>query len=73
VKCAPITSLVSKTKGQFHEYNQEGALEERLELVSRMAGGQGADAPETLRAKHRLVPVAAVVEIAKRQASKQAD
>jgi len=43
VKCALITSFVSKTKDRFHEYNAEKALAERLELVSKMKGMSGVE------------------------------
>jgi len=43
VKCALITSFVSKTKDRFHEYNADKALAERLELVSRMKGMSGVE------------------------------
>ena len=43
LKCALITSFVSKTKDRFHEYNQEKNLEERLQLVSQMAGMTGVE------------------------------
>jgi hypothetical protein len=41
VKCAPTTSFVSKTTGQFHECIQEGALEERLGAVIGAQHGVG--------------------------------
>ncbi len=43
LKCALITSFVSKTKDRFHEYNQDKTLEERLQLVSQMAGMSGVE------------------------------
>ena len=42
-KCALITAFVSKTKDRFHEYNEEKTLEQRLEIVSRMAGMTGVE------------------------------
>ncbi len=43
MKCALITSFVSKTKDRFHEYNEERNLDERLKLVSEMKGVSGVE------------------------------
>jgi xylose isomerase len=42
-KCALITAFVGKTKDRFHEYNEEKTLDEKLEMVARMAGMSGVE------------------------------
>ncbi len=51
LKCALITSFVSKTKDRFHEYNQDKTLEERLGLVSEMTGITGVEVVYPYEAK----------------------
>ena len=43
LKCALITSFVSKTQDRFHEYNRALDLDGRLALVSRMQGMSGVE------------------------------
>ena len=54
VKCALITAFVSKTKDRFHDYNQDRTLEERLELVSTIAGMSGVEVIVPYEAKDPL-------------------
>jgi xylose isomerase len=74
-KCALITAFVSKTKDRFHEYNEDKTLEQRFEVVSRMADmtgvecifpyetGRDADAFKALMAKYELQPSAINVNV----------
>jgi len=43
VKCALITSFVSRTKDRFHDYNLPLELEERLALVATIGGMSGVE------------------------------
>lgn len=43
VKCALITSFVSKTKDRFHEYNETKSLEERFSMTAQMDGISGVE------------------------------
>jgi len=73
--CALITAFVSKTKDRFHEYNEDQTLEQRFELVSRMADmtgvecifpyetGRDPQAFKALLAKHKLRPAAINVNV----------
>ena len=74
VKCALITSFVSKTKDRFHEYNRDLNLEERLALVATMEGMSGVEIVypyeakdpallRTLLAKHKLALAAVNVNV----------
>jgi xylose isomerase len=75
LKCALITAFVSKTKDRFHEYNEDKTLEQRFEMVSRMADMTGVEcifpyetgrdpkAFQALLAKHKLQPAAINVNV----------
>ena len=75
LKCALITAFVSKTKDRFHEYNEDKTLEQRFEMVSRMADMTGVEcifpyetgrdpkAFKALLAKHKLQPAAINVNV----------
>lgn len=74
IKCAVITPFVTKTKDRFHEYNEEKTFEERLEMVSCMAGMSGVECVfpyevgeprefASLLEKHKLQPAAINVNI----------
>jgi xylose isomerase len=74
-QCALITAFVSKTKDRFHEYNEDKTLEQRFELVNRMADMTGVEcifpyetgrdpaAFKALLAKHKLQPSAINVNV----------
>jgi hypothetical protein len=74
-QCSLITAFVSKTKDRFHEYNEDKTLEQRFEMVSRMADmtgvecifpyetGRDPQAFKALLAKYRLQPAAINVNV----------
>jgi xylose isomerase len=75
LKLSLITAFVSKTKDRFHEYNEDKTLDQRLEMVSRMADMTGVECifpyetgrdPQvfkSLLAKHKLRPAAINVNV----------